>query len=250
MREGAGVGGRGRRVEFQVARHRDPQRAEPRQPLGVHRALGDAQRVAFEKRARGDGQPGPAPVRSLRHAPVDHDERDVSPSQFDHGVRPDFGFGEQNEVRPPMVEEAPQIAGHVEREELVQAAGRQAAGEKVGRGPGARGDEHLDAALGQPLHQRQERERLPDARPMQPGEAVARPRPAREPATLADARAVLLALAPPPGEQAGRQGLQQRQAAPVKGQGQRKPRCHASAPRLAGSGVRARAPGSREPTRA
>src|SRR3954462_4938211 len=47
---GGGAGGGGRGFNFKVPPPAPPHRAEPHQPLGVRRALGDAQRVAFEKR--------------------------------------------------------------------------------------------------------------------------------------------------------------------------------------------------------
>ena len=42
-----------------------------------------------------------------------------------HQVRPQVGFHEQREIGPPMVEEAPHVARHVDRHELVDDAARQ-----------------------------------------------------------------------------------------------------------------------------
>ena len=103
------------------------------------------------------GQPRPAPERALRHAAVDQDERDAAPIELHDGVRPDLGFGDERDVRLPVVEEAADIARHVERHELVHGAGRQAAGDELGRSPRPRGDEDMQPALGQALDHRQER---------------------------------------------------------------------------------------------
>ena len=105
-------------------------------------------------------------------------------------------FGEQNEIRPPMVEEAAQVARHVEGTNWCRrrAAG---AGREGGRGPRAGGDEHREphwvsrsTAAGARASRRRSRHA-----PRRDGR---RPRPARK-ARRSPRRAPLLeALAPPP----------------------------------------------------
>jgi hypothetical protein len=69
---------------------------------------------------------------------------------LDHQVGPDFGFADQPDFRPPVVEEAAHVARHIERQELVDGRHRQTAGEQIGRGDGAGGDQHIQPARQQP----------------------------------------------------------------------------------------------------
>ena len=150
----------------------DPRRAEPRRAARRRPGSGRGRARSARASARATcGSARPAPEGALRHAPVDEDERNAAPLELEDGVRPDLGFGDEREVRPPVVEEAAHVARRVERHELVHGAGRQAAGDELGRGPGAGGDEDVQAAPDQALDHRHERERLADARPVQPGEA-------------------------------------------------------------------------------
>ena len=65
----------------------------------------------------------PAREGTRRHPRIDEDHRDAAARRFDECRRPQFRFGEDRGVRPPMVEEAPDVAGHVEGDELWSAPG-------------------------------------------------------------------------------------------------------------------------------
>ena len=86
-------------------------------------------------------------------------------------------------------------AGAVERRELVEGARRQALGEQPRRGHRAGRDQHLEArvVVEQALDERQRRDRLADARAVQPDERALGPRSARLAEALAEARRILLA---------------------------------------------------------
>ena len=105
-RAARGIGRRRRRVELEVAGDRDPRRAEPRR--AARRRPGSARGRGRSGRAapRDVRQALPAPERALRHAPVDEDQRDAARVELEDGVRPDLGFGDEREVRLPVVEEA------------------------------------------------------------------------------------------------------------------------------------------------
>jgi hypothetical protein len=142
-----------------------------------------------------------------------------------------------------MVEEAADVARHVEGHELVDGSRRQAPRQDGGRGAGARGHEDGDAAAGQPLREGQEGERLAHARAVHPHERAARPGPARAAAALGQARALLQAPAPAPGQEAGGRGLQERERDAIGQDGPGEGAGH-------GAVSRSPAPGSRAPTSA
>ena len=74
----------------------------------------------------------------------------------------------------------------VERRELMNRARRQAPPEQLRRRHGAARDQGGEPALREPFDQRQQREGLPDAGPVQPDQRAGGPRDARRPSTLAE----------------------------------------------------------------
>ena len=200
------VGGRRRRVIFQIAGKPDVGRAKRGEPFAIALALGEAEIDARQQRADETAQPAPAPERTRAETGVDENDRNLRPFGLDDEIRPEFGFGEQGDIGPPMRDEAAHEAGDVERHELMEGAGRQAIGEDRRRSDGSGGDQHVAAALGQFLDQRQQRQSLADAGAMQPDQDAGGPLKARLAAPLADPRAVLLAARQPPGQQRPAQG--------------------------------------------
>ena len=114
------VGGRRRGVVFEIADDVDLRRAERSKPLRIGLALRQAEIKSPEQRADEGGSAQPALVGARAHPRVHHRQRRAGAPRFQDHVRPDLGFGDQSEVGPPMVEEAPHEARRVERRELVQ----------------------------------------------------------------------------------------------------------------------------------
>ena len=193
---------RRRRIELDVAGDDDAGRAEPRQPRGILGGLGEAQGEAFEQAPDDAGHLLPALVRAVRHAPVDHHERDITLAQRHDRVRPDFGFRNEGHVGLPVVEETSYITWHVERDKLMHGSRRQAPGDQGGGGPGAGGDQNREAPLGHAFHHRQKGEGLADAGAMDPDQMALGPLPARIALPLAEARLVLTPFALAPVEEA------------------------------------------------
>ena len=105
----------------------------------------------------------------------------------------------------------------------------------------------MQPAPDQVLDHRHERERLADARPVQPGEAAMRALPPRDAAPLAEALPILLTAAHAPQKDRGGDRLERDEAAAIEAQRQRQPRPHAA--RSACAALSA-APGSVVPTSA
>ena len=140
------VGGRRRGVVLEIADDVDFRRAEPGEPLSVGLALRQAEIDSPEQRGDEVGRASPAFVGARAHPRVDHRQRRAGAARFEDHVRPDLGFGDQREIRPPMGEEAAHESRRVERRELVQRAGRQALRQQPRRGDRAGGDERMATA--------------------------------------------------------------------------------------------------------
>ncbi len=259
LRQRAWIGGRRRRVEFQVARDRDLVRAEPREAFRIGRRLREAEGEAAEKRTDHPREALPAPERAIRHPAIDEDERDLPPIELDDRVRPDLRFRDERQIRLPMIEKAPDVARHVERHELVKGAGRQAAGDEGRRGSRAGGDEDEEAALRQSLDDGNERQRLADARAMHPDEMPGGSAAARMPAPFAEPRPLLAAPALAPIEEPDDRRFEQRDAGPVGADERGQAGRHTRSPWIsraedfaasATPAFRFFAPGSRAPTSA
>ncbi len=135
------------------------------------------QREAAEQRSCDAQAAPPAPERSLGHAGVDQRQRDVARRTFEDEVRPDFGLGEDSEVRPPVVEETAHVLGSIERRILMHGAGSQTLGSQFCRchGAGREQEGQPRSLLGQLRHQRQDGVGLADAGCVEPGERSLRP---------------------------------------------------------------------------
>ena len=240
--------GRGRaHVELEIAGDRD-RRAEPGQPLRVGLALGEAQGEARQEGRRGLRHLLPAPRRALGEPGVDEHDRHAAPVELGEHVRPDLGFGEQDQVGPPMVEEAAHPPGHVDRQELVHRARRKAPAEKLGRGAGPGGQEQVQPPPGQALAEGKEGEGLADARPVQPHERPFGARRGGDAAPLAPPLRVLLAAPGAPEQERDGGRFEKSRSGPVEPEGRRQGAAHAARSRP--SRRPSFAPGSCAPTRA
>ena len=107
--------------------------------------------------------------------------------------RPQLGFDEERDVRPPVAEEAADPGRDVDRRELVDGARAASGSRRSWPGHGDRGEDDRDAGGDDAVDERQHRVGLADARRMHPGEAAGRPRPRGAAVALAEAGAIFLA---------------------------------------------------------
>ena len=101
-----GIGGRRLHVVFEIADGVDARRAELHQAGGVVLALGEADVDAAQQRRDETRREPPARERTLRQPRVDGGDGNCPRMDGADHVRPDFRFGQQEQVGPPMVEEA------------------------------------------------------------------------------------------------------------------------------------------------
>ena len=141
-------------------------------------------------------------------------------------VRPQVGFGEQREVRLPVLDEARRIARRVERDELVDHVGRQALVGEPRRRDGAGGDQHIEIARPDALDQRDDGEHLADACAMRPDQRSGRAGDPRFAAPLGQALRMLLAAREPPREHDARHRRRERGEAAIGAQGPGQPFSH------------------------
>ncbi len=114
--------------------------------------------------------------------------------QFEDRHRPDFGLGDDRQIRLPVFEEAVDRRLEIERHVLVNDRRTQAPGRDPCRGRRAGRQDDVDAAAMDFLDQRDDRIRLADACGMEPDERTLRPRHAGITIALAATGRVLLAL--------------------------------------------------------
>jgi hypothetical protein len=84
----------------------------------------------------------PAAKRTLRHAAVDQDHRHAPIGAVQYQVGPQIGFDEQSEIGLPMFQEASHKSRSVDRNKLVDDAGRKALFGQRGGSNRTRGNEH------------------------------------------------------------------------------------------------------------
>ncbi len=174
LRHRRGIRGRQRRRGLEVARVlRRRVSQERREAAGGAVVLHGDQVEEPEQRARGGRHPRPAAEAARREPGVHEGQRHAARGGAGQQARPDLAFGEDGEVRVPVVEEALDRAGVVDRRELVQRARRQAAREDPRRGGGAGGHENGEIRHAQ--DQRQDRQRLAHARAVEPDQGAGRP---------------------------------------------------------------------------
>ena len=231
--ERAFFGRRRRRVELEIAGDHGARGAQRMQPLRIHRRAREHQIEAVQQVADRARQQLPAAERALRQPRIDQRHRHAARGGLDQRVRPQFGFDEQRELWPPVLEKARGKTRHVERHELMDDAGGQALRGDAARRDRAGGDEHAVPARAEPLDQRQHAEQFADARAVQPDQWPVRPREGGDAAALVDARADLLAAAQPLREQHVDQRFRGRRKEAIGGERGRQPLAHgASLPRL------------------
>ena len=171
-----------------------------------------------EQRRDGAVHPLPARKRALRHPAVDQHHRQPPRGARQDQVRPQIGFDEQRQRRPPVIEEARDVARRIIGHILMDDVGRKALGDDRGRGHRARGQQDAQvqaraAARSAPpppaLRRRWRRGSRPaDLR----AERRCSGRGARQ------ARRIFLALLQPPADQRRRQRHHRVMTAPVDAQ--------------------------------
>ena len=122
-----GIGRRRRNVELQIARGDDVAAAERRKALGIDFRLRQADVEPAEQRRDGAGDPAPARKRAMRHPPVDQHHRQPPRRARQDQVRPQIGFDEQRQRRPPVIEEARDVARRIVGHILMDDVGRETA---------------------------------------------------------------------------------------------------------------------------
>ena len=195
--EAAGVGGRLRHVELEIAGRRDMRRAEIADASGIGGRLRQAEIEAAQQRGDHAGDAPPTFEGPLGEPPVDEDQGHAAPGAGHDQVGPEIGLDEEREIGPPMIEEAPHETRRVERHELVDHALRQALLGEIGRGDGARGAQHLEVLLADALDQRDHRQQFADAGAVHPDQRARRTRDLALAVALAQARRMLLAALEP-----------------------------------------------------
>ena len=211
----AGSAGGAGHVELEIAGGDDVAAAERGEAFGIGLRLREANVEARQQRRDGAVHPPPARERARRHPPVDQHHRHPAHSARQDQVRPQVGFDEQRQRRLPMVEEARDIARGIIRHVLMDDVGRKTLCHDGGRGDRARGEQDAQIEVAQPLDQRGRGQDLADAGAVDPDQRAVRAHVLAEPAPLADARGIFLALLQPPLDQRRRERHQARGQAPI-----------------------------------
>ena len=202
------------------------QRAERAEALGIDIRLGNDEREILEQRV-GKRRPAlPARKGPVGHAPVHQNLRDMATAEFQDGHRPDFGFGDDRQIRLPIVQEPADGRLEIKRDILVDDRRPQAFGDDARRGhrPGRQYD--VDAAPPDFLDHRDDGVGLADACRMEPHQGALRPRLAGMAVALAATRRILLALRGANGKVGPDEGIDGRADPAVAGE--RQPRAKAA----------------------
>ena len=186
------IGGRLRHIELEVSGGRDARRAEIAVARGIGGGLGEAEIEPAQQRGDHARRVSPAIVGALRHAAIDQDQRNVPLRAHQDQVRPEIGFGEQPEIRFPVVEKARREARRIERNVLMDDPRRQPLAGELGGGHGAGGEQDIEFLRHDALDQRNDRGDLADARAMNPDQRAVRPRDPRFAAPFGKARGIFL----------------------------------------------------------
>ena len=209
---------RRRHVELEIAGGDDIAGAQFAEPHGVGRRARKAEVEPLQQIDDRIRQIAPALQRALRQPAIDQDHRHAALGGFDHQIRPQIGFHEQRQIRPPMVEKTAHVARHIERHELMDDAARQPVLGEFARGDGAGGHQHGDAAVGDEFDQRQHARQFADAGAMQPDQRNLRPRDEAFAAPFGQPRAMLLAALEAARQEQRRQRRHRRRQQPVGAQ--------------------------------
>ena len=203
--EFCGIGRRRGNVELQIAGDDHVGAAKRGKAFGIGLGLREANIELLQQRRDRAGDAAPAREGALRHPSVDQHHRQPPRGALQDQVRPQIGFDEQRQRRPPVIEEARDITRGIVGHILVDDVGRKAPRDDRRRRHRARGQEDADVQRAQPLDQGGGRQHLADARAMNPDQRAVRPRIARQPAPLGDSRRILLAELEPSFDQRRRQ---------------------------------------------
>ena len=123
------VGGRRRDIQFQISRRHDVAAAQRREALRIDLRLRETDVEASQQRRDRAGDPAPARERTMRHPAVDQHHRQTPRRARQDQIGPQIGLDEQRKTRPPVIEEARDIARRIERHILMDDVGRKAIGD-------------------------------------------------------------------------------------------------------------------------
>ena len=170
------IGGRLRDVELEVAGRGDARRAEVAVARRVRRRLRQAEVEATQQRADRAGCKFPTIEGALRQFGVHQDQRNPARGRGHDQVRPEIGFREQRHVGLPVIEEARDECGSIERHELMDDALGHPLRRHRRRSDGAGRDQDAEALGDKAFHQRGDGVQFAHARGMQPDQRPFRPR--------------------------------------------------------------------------
>ncbi len=133
------IGRRCRNIQFQIARDDDVAAAQRRKTLRVDPRLRQADVEPAEQRRDRAAHPAPARKRAMRHPAVDQHHRQTPRRARQDQIRPQIGFDEQRQRRPPVIEKARDIARRIVRHILMDDVGGKPLGDDRRRRHRARG---------------------------------------------------------------------------------------------------------------
>ena len=118
--------------------------------------------------------PPPARKRAMRHPSVDQHHRQPPRRARQDQIRPQIGFDEQRQRRPPVIEKARDITRRIVGHILMDDVGRKPLGDDRRRGHRARGQQDAQIQRAQPLDQRGGRQHFADAGAVNPDQRPVR----------------------------------------------------------------------------
>src|SRR5947209_6147747 len=120
-------------VELQIARDARIASAEFSKASGVLMCLREAKIDRPEHLRRRFRRPAPSRERFFRESRVYRNEWDSLLLYRMKNVRPDFGFRDQDDLRPPIVDKTQRVSMNIERKKLMKATLGQALAQHAGR---------------------------------------------------------------------------------------------------------------------
>ena len=224
------VGGRRRNIELQIAGDDDVAAAEHGKAFRIDAGLRQANLELAKQCRNRAAHPPPARKRTMRHPPVDQRHRQTSGRARKNEIRPQVGFDEQRQARPPVIEKTRDIARRIVRDVLMNDVRRKTLGDDRRRSDRAGGQQDTDIERAQLLDQRRGRQHLADACAVNPDQRPVRPDILAQAAPFADARGIFLALLQPPLDQRRRKRNGHRGQPPVDAQRHRQDASHDPSP--------------------
>src|SRR5947209_17558665 len=181
------------RVELQIARDARIASAEFSKARGVLMCLREAKIDPPEHLRRRFRRPPASRERFFRESRVYRNEWDSLLLYRVKNVRPDFGFRDQDDLGPPIVEKTQRVLMNIERKKLMKATLGQALAQHAGRAERAARHDNMKTSRNKFLHARQERQAFADARTVHPCHASAWTRQTCDAEALLHARRIFLA---------------------------------------------------------